>query len=190
MAMPFASRLYSTLSTFSMHQILISIAVSVLFSSAVLAGSVSAQCPGFDQFRVKEVFNGPYAKPDINSSLTGKRFRTVIQNAYVREPDFAGHYRVISWGCGSNCHVFVLVDMKTGQLIHAPGPASLDAEYHVDSALFVIDPQDRIQESGSDMYQTKYFVWGKVKGAFLPLKGCGNSAQQNVSGDVPTARRP
>jgi hypothetical protein len=159
-----------------MNRILISIATSVLFSSAVLADTIPPECPGFDKYRVKEIFPGPYVNPDTDNSPTGKRFRSVIQNGYVQKPDFAGHYRVVSWGCGSNCHVFVLVDMKTGKIINAPGPAAIDAEYYVHSAVFVIDPQDMIKESGADLYVTEYFLWDEASGEFHPLKGCENSA--------------
>jgi hypothetical protein len=86
--------------------------------------------------------------------------------------------------------VFVLVDTKTGKVINAPGPAALDAEHRVDSALFVIDPQHIIKESGSDLYVTEYFVWDEKAGKFNQLKGCQTSAQQGAPGDAPKAARP
>jgi len=156
------------------------IVVLALFLGVQLAYGKPTQCPSFDTYHVNETFAGPYADLDVNSSPTGKRFKSVIRNSYVKKPNFAGRYRVVSWGCGSNCHVFVLVDTKTGKIINAPGPAALDAEYHVDSALFIIDPPDLIKESGSDLYATEYFFWAESAGEFRPLKSCVNSAQQGT----------
>src|SRR5690606_34858852 len=84
-------------------------------------------CHRFDHYPVAEQYPGPYAQPDGSGSATARRFRTAIRSSYEPEPDFAGRYRVVSWGCGSNCHQFALVDTRTGEVFDAPGPAALDA---------------------------------------------------------------
>ena len=35
--------------------------------------------------------------------------------------NFAGHYRVAIWGCGSSCAQFAVVNLKTGRAITAQG---------------------------------------------------------------------
>ena len=34
-------------------------------------------------------------------------------------PDFAGHYKVVTWGCGAGCVQFAIVNVQTGD-VHFP----------------------------------------------------------------------
>jgi hypothetical protein len=77
-----------------------------------------------------------------------RRYRTVLRQASVKAPDFAGHYRVVTWGCGTCCTEFAILDLKTGDAWFAPffnacgyppGSRELDAGlvYRPDSQLLV-----------------------------------------------------
>ena len=35
------------------------------------------------------------------------------------KPNFAGHYRLAYWGCGTSCAMFAVVNLKTGKVITA-----------------------------------------------------------------------
>lgn len=157
------------------------------FSGTAIADTTLLQCADFAKFPVKNVFVGPHAKPNIGSSPDARRFRTRILRDYTGEPDFAGHFQVVSWGCGSNCHVFALVDTKTGKITFAPTSAALRAEYHLNSALFIIDPTTMVEDGDSAFYQTAYFVWDESLGDF---RECDSRAQQGAPGDAPKAARP
>jgi len=165
--------------------------VSLLFcSSAAIAETTLPQCTDFAKFPVQGVFVGPHAKPNIGSSPDARRFRTRILRDYTGKPDFAGRFQVVSWGCGSNCHVFALVDTKTGKITFAPFSAALGAEYHLNSALFIIDPTTMMEEGDSVFYQTAYFVWDESVGDFRSVKECDNRAQPVTPGDAPKVPRP
>jgi hypothetical protein len=47
-------------------------------------------------------------------------FRTQLRTQAKEPPDFAGHYRVAYWGCGTGCMSFAVVDQKTGRVSFPP----------------------------------------------------------------------
>lgn len=84
-----------------------------------------------------------------------RMFRTNLSNAAKEPPDFAGHYRIAYWGCGSNCSAGTMVDLKTGDIfplpLAKPGGTGwnkcimctarfegADDEFHPDSRLMIV----------------------------------------------------
>jgi hypothetical protein len=53
-------------------------------------------------------------------------FRTVLRSAAAQEPNFNGHYRATSWGCGTNCIEWAVIDLRNGQVWFAKEPAVSD----------------------------------------------------------------
>lgn len=47
-------------------------------------------------------------------------FRTMIRRGAAEGPNFAGHFTIATWGCGSSCFSLVIVDAKTGQVYNSP----------------------------------------------------------------------
>jgi len=65
------------------------------------------------------VFTGKPAPPRL--ARTGERlFRTRIREAAANGPNFAGHYTIAKWGCGSACVSGVVVDAQTGKIHSMP----------------------------------------------------------------------
>lgn len=79
-------------------------------------------------------------------------YRTVVRNEGTAPPDFAGHLKVISYGCGAGVTCPLFFDVKTGKVAFlpilasvgqrydvadVPGIADLRLVYHVDSRLLV-----------------------------------------------------
>jgi hypothetical protein len=58
---------------------------------------------------------------DLKSNPTARMYRTVLRGEIARGPNFAGHYRVAIWGCGSSCAMFAVVNLNTGQVITPDG---------------------------------------------------------------------
>lgn len=57
----------------------------------------------------------------IRFDKASKVFKTQISNDYITGKDnFAGHYTVSMWGCGSDCISAVMVDKKTGKIYDFP----------------------------------------------------------------------
>lgn len=63
-----------------------------------------------------EIFKGIPAKVDLNSDDQAHSFRTRLRQGAKEGPNFAGHYTLVFWGCGSSCQMFAVVDAKTGKV--------------------------------------------------------------------------
>lgn len=89
-------------------------AASLAFSQATPKGS-----PQFEEYPVNERWAGT-PSPIKFKTYSDRLFRTQFKNAAKEPPDFAGHYRVASWGCGTNCVEAGIVDLSTGNLLRIP----------------------------------------------------------------------
>ena len=67
--------------------------------------------PKFEDYRNIEEWSGPNAEPKIVTRAE-RMFRTRLREAARQAPNFAGHYRFTTWGCGSNCVQGAMVDLK------------------------------------------------------------------------------
>jgi hypothetical protein len=103
----------------------------------------------FDQYKAP-VFRGKPAMPKLESAQA-REHRTIITRSVRRGPNFAGHYTVVEWGCGTECAVYVIVDDRTGKVYELPELSKglnlgLDGpSFRADSKLMVLancpDPQ-------------------------------------------------
>lgn len=109
------------------------------------------------------------------TSKPERRFRTRLLEAAKEQPNFAGHYRVTIWGCGSECASGAVIDLATGQVIAPPLSENTNAvmyfnvcpsafegsgvEVHVDSRLMILrcglNYDQQLQRNVPDAY---YFV--------------------------------
>lgn len=77
----------------------------------------------------------------VKHPLSGANDQIRARVAYVKnnqeKPDFAGHYVVAAYGCGTGCMATALVDVKTGVVYRAPfnQPKEGQGSYRVDSKL-------------------------------------------------------
>jgi hypothetical protein len=155
--------------------------VKAQFLMIVLVGSMWAQVPAarvprFEDYPVKELWQTQPPSPKLSTS-SERMFRTNLRNAAKEQPNFAGHYRVTYWGCGSNCSAGAVVDLQTGTVFPPPlaksgglgwqrwidCPACFDGannEFHSDSRLMIVrcglNYSDRLQKNIPDTY---YFLW-------------------------------
>lgn len=75
--------------------------------------------PAFEQFSVDEIFTGKPVAPQIRTP--GQRmFRTMIRERAAKGPNFAGHYTMVEWGCGSTCVSIAIIDAKGGSVYDGP----------------------------------------------------------------------
>jgi len=97
---------------------LVCISASVSAVESATAQHPAGTPPGFGDFPVASHSGSiRYATKIILTSPQTKRYRTAITNAGKMEPDFAGHYRVAIWGCGTDCRGFAIVDLISGGFI-------------------------------------------------------------------------
>ena len=100
--------------------------LSVLFAiiqfSAVALGETNQAIPRFENFKVptplpprEEI--AVVARPDREPSAA---FDRSLRNAAKQGPDFAGQNAIVRWGCGSNCVVMAIVNVRTEKIYRVP----------------------------------------------------------------------
>jgi len=113
--------------------VLVMLAVSAAAAQGVVAKSASA--PRFQDYPVGEIFRGQPAPP-VLATAEQRRYRSRIIDGVLNGegvwngswrnpikasgPNFAGHYFVIRWGCGSDCLMMAIIDAKTGKVYSPP----------------------------------------------------------------------
>jgi hypothetical protein len=49
-----------------------------------------------------------------------KMFAAQIRRQAILPPNFAGHFRIAEWGCGSSCVSVAIIDLKSGEVDNGP----------------------------------------------------------------------
>ena len=57
------------------------------------------------------------AKLDLARSPIARTYRTVLRLEVAKGPNYAGHYRMASWGWGASCAMFAVIDLMDGIVI-------------------------------------------------------------------------
>ncbi|HWT00998.1 MAG TPA: hypothetical protein VN256_12190 [Pyrinomonadaceae bacterium] len=57
---------------------------------------------------------------NLKSHRDANRFRTNLRNAAKEGVNFAGHYILTTWGCGTNCTQSAIIDARNGR-VYFPG---------------------------------------------------------------------
>lgn len=119
----------------------------IVLSLLTLAGmpvTGQSQCHyPFADFPAEDLYKGKPALPKLTTP-TQREFRTVLRIGSEKRPNFAGHYTVVEWGCGSNCIVFAVIDAVSGKVYDSAMPAINDEYpcgllYRSKSKLFVVE---------------------------------------------------
>src|SRR5271156_6059504 len=99
-----------------MRILICTILIAVAFGYTAEAG----QPPRFQDFAVTNVFKGKPAAVDLSTNSQARLYRTQLRRQAADGPDFAGHYKIAIWGCGSSCAAFSIVDSQTGRVYFPP----------------------------------------------------------------------
>jgi len=117
----------------------------------------------FEDYPSRLFLQESQAPLDLDSHYRGWQFKTVTRDAYAKGPDFAGHYTVVMWGCGTSCQNQIIVDNLTGKIIDAEIGSSEGVEYTLESELFVVNPPESIKSYQEalgrvpDWLETRYY---------------------------------
>lgn len=93
-------------------KIVLLVVILLAFSSISFAQSAT---PSFTEYaaKVEKVQN---IKVNLKSHKDANRFRTNLRNAAKEGVNFAGHYILTTWGCGTNCSVSAIIDARSGKV--------------------------------------------------------------------------
>ncbi len=92
-------------------RIILLLALFLAFSFTGLAQST----PTFTQYAVKVEKIGN-DKVNLKSHKNARMFRTNLRNAAKEGVNFAGHYILTTWGCGTNCSQSAIIDARNGRV--------------------------------------------------------------------------
>lgn len=84
------------------------------------------------------MYKGPLAPPDFSTNPDAKRFITIIKEGCKEGANFAGHYTIVTCGCGSPCQGGVAVDRKTGR-IYDGFSSDIGLAFQKNSTLLVVN---------------------------------------------------
>ena len=126
----------------------------------------SQNSPAFEDFKVTGIYSGEVASVDYQSNENALNFRGQIKYQIEEGVNFAGHYMLVSWGCGTNCVAGLVVDAITGKVYSMPLIASCGIDFRLNSSLFILDPGCP-QYSELFGVQTTYYKWENTK--FIPI---------------------
>ncbi len=90
--------------------------VSLTFSFFALTfAAFGQQAPSFKQYaaRVEKIRN---INVDLKSHKSARMFRTNLRNSAKEGVNFAGHFIVSNWGCGTNCSETAIIDARNGRV--------------------------------------------------------------------------
>jgi hypothetical protein len=87
-------------------------ALFLALGSTVLAQSPT---PAFTEYAVKVEKPGN-VRVNLRSHKDARMFRTNLRNAAKEGVNFAGHYILTTWGCGTNCSESAIIDARNGRV--------------------------------------------------------------------------
>ncbi|HBO3108344.1 TPA: hypothetical protein L4R04_005423 [Pseudomonas aeruginosa] len=134
-------------------------------------GQVLAEPADFKAYAV------PVQNVTLQGSLSGAndqiRQRLAWVKAKKQKPNFAGHYVLDSFGCGTGCMASALVDLRTGVVYRAPfhEPTSGDKSFRADSRLVEFSKYDYFKAGSPEMMQVDGLAeWDEARKEFKILK--------------------
>lgn len=80
----------------------------------------AATLPKFEDYPVTAIFTGEPAPVDFTSHPNARTYRTMLKRAAEKGPNFAGHYTIATWDCGTSCISIAIVDAITGSVFFPP----------------------------------------------------------------------
>jgi hypothetical protein len=101
----------------------------------------------FDNFKVDKVYKGQLAPPNFTTDPDAKYFITRIKEGCKETGvNFAGHYTIVEWGCGTFCKQMAIVDRISGQIIYSQIPfdtvdGHFGTNYKIDSRMLIINTE-------------------------------------------------
>ena len=90
--------------------------------------------PRYEAFSTPVVSNLKPAQVDLKSHPRATRYRTRIREGAAEGPNFAGHFTIVGWGCGTSCVQWAVVDARTGAVYFPPDEIASISTVHVNIA--------------------------------------------------------
>lgn len=149
----------------------------------------------FSQYPSDTTYEGVVAPVNFESNKDAKTFSTAITSAMSKGVNFAGHYVLATWGCGTSCQGLAIIDAKDGTIVVYNLLSEEGVAYTKDSNLLIVNPTKdysptRLQgrQVATDYYVLEegalYLIAKKVDGKIVSM--CTSReiiGEQSVTGE-------
>src|SRR5262245_16315463 len=123
--------------------------------------------PQFTNYPSRVIRTSRSIPVDIGSTPYTSCFRTMLRDTARRGVEFAGHYALSYWGCGSECARIGIVDLRTGRSYVSPfWVTGMGVKIQPDSRLLVVNDAAEVTKHFGDLgapipdgYQPEYYLW-------------------------------
>jgi hypothetical protein len=99
----------------------------------------------FSDYKVDSIYKGELADPDFKTDPQARHYQTRIKNECEEQGvNFAGHYTITEFGCGTFCSTMAIVDRITGKIIYSKIPFDKDdghcgCDYQTNSSMLIVN---------------------------------------------------
>ena len=144
--------------------------ILLLLICLICLGSTSnAQQHSFGRYTVP-LYKGHPAKLRLEGNKLAVQYRTGIRDTYYSTKDqveyhgltglnFGGHYCFVYLGCGSDCQLSFVADLKTG-IVYSGIDAGRGYQFKPNSKLLIVNPAN--DGPPSSIFKTEYYAWNEL----------------------------
>ncbi len=121
------------------------LAVLVLAHTNLAVAAEGPTKPRFSDYPMALTFSGNVAPVDLFSDPDARRFHTRLTEGVKGGPNFADHFILVTWECGTDCNIIAVIDAKTGAVTFGGG---FDAgiSFRRDSRLVILNPEEVVAQ--------------------------------------------
>ena len=134
---------------------------TIVLSLGLSAFAQGSRVPAFNQYpaRVERV----RAKAiNFRGNPDARRFKTVLTESLHDGINFAGHYIVATWGCGTACQIGAIIDARTGEVFWPKELAGIytifdePIRHRANSRLLIVS---QVPATKADLREDIYYDW-------------------------------
>lgn len=120
--------------------------------------------------------NSTKAEINWSSNSRANNYQTILNEAYQNQKiNFAGHYQVVTWGCGSGVQEGVMIDTMTGHIYDLPtkkGFKDIGSRCENQPNSFLLITLQDLQNPQTGLTETErtYWIWHEKAKEFIPYK--------------------
>jgi hypothetical protein len=105
-----------------------SLALQIAVVVTAARATTSETAPQFQDFASNTVTINKSVAPDLSTGRA-RQYKTRLREAIKLPANFAGHYRIVIWGCGTSCATGAVLDKSDGRVVFLPFTICCSEDY-------------------------------------------------------------
>jgi hypothetical protein len=156
--------------------------LSIAFLLGFCLTSHAQKQVSFKSYSVTPKFRDKPVSP-LRNTPHSRFYRTKIREAVAAGPNFADHYTLAIWGCGSSCALFSIIDDVTGKVYDFPYSVTWNDE--IDYGVTFRRNSKALRIGGylneSEASADRWYVWDGATLSKIAERPSRHSASGNLS---------